>query len=327
VPWVGLTAVTIFAGAALQFDYFKSIGHVPFDLAALTSLAISTFAAALLMLVVSAACLVFPALVERFHASGVGKTSLKELDVLASQLLGASIFFSWSAYDGWSDCGSWPGYAFVAMPMVLASFTYLSYRHVKSEGLRLYADRIWRSVLVGASSLLPFLALIPLIKILGERVGNVHLLVLSIWILLLALNAQIASLGQGDIMAVGLMAAVLLFVALPLGLDRTSQVSGAVAENIGIKSDGQIVLLVSRPTCDLLQAARQAADLDRSSYVCSDNGANAVTAQVLSNVGSRWVLGLTTDDDQTRVVRVTVPSEGIQVLIKPNAPSSRACPA
>src|SRR5262245_18852561 len=63
IPWIQLTALAVLCGAALQFHYFKSIGHVPSELGALTALAVSTSAAVLVLLLSAAFFLAAPALV------------------------------------------------------------------------------------------------------------------------------------------------------------------------------------------------------------------------------------------------------------------------
>jgi hypothetical protein len=322
VPWVGVTAVAALSGAALQFQYFSSIGHVPSDLGALTSLAISTSIAAVVMLLVVGIALVLPTVVARMYLDGGPTrraTAFKPLEVLSAQVMGVGLFFVHTGYEKATDCGvPLPAYSYVAAFCAILGTAHLVHAGWRgpASSFSISISRLWHTILIGVAALVPFFALLPLQGIVTAEWADLSVLLLSMWLLLLAANAAITRTDPavGGVVISGLGAAIMLYVAAPLAFDKTATVSAVVAEAIGVRSQGQVTLLLSQRACELVRAAKEHSNRrGEAPTECTDSEANVALGLVLSNVGSRWVLGIGGRAPQYDELRVTVPADGVHL--------------
>jgi hypothetical protein len=334
VPWIGLTTVSALAGAAVLFTYFKSIGHVPSDLAALTSLAVSTSAAALVMLFATALFFSLPLIAARVYSSehdSAARTPFSPTELLSAQAAGVGLLLVSAAYDTATECNAPLGPSFyigTVIAMVGVARTVFVYAQKTLCGSRV--TRLVHSSFIAVAAMAPLIALLPLRHLAAAEWLDPGLFMLSAWLLILTLNAA-ALHAQTPVMHGGIAAAalaVVLYVAVPLALNRSSDVSAFVAEAVGLKSEGTVTVLLSQKACLLMQAARAQASA-AAAMTCDKSDGNAQEVAILSNVGSRWVLGLPTTGSQRSAahVRITIPSDEINVMShhSENAEKRKSC--
>lgn len=323
VPWVGVTAITALFGAALQFQYFSSIGHVPSDLGALTSLAVSTSIAAVLMLLIAGIAVVMPTVIARMYLdAGSTRTAMafQPLEVFSAQVTGVGLFFLQTSYEKSIDCNTLlPAYSYLAAFLATLGAAYLVHASWREPVLASRIARLWYSILIGFAAFAPFLALLPLQGIVDAQWADLSVLLLSMWLLLMAANAAITrpDSALGGVVIAGLVVAAMLYVLMPVAFHKTGTMSAAVAEMIGVRSQGQVTLLLSKKACELVRAAKEhSGRTGEAPAACADSEANVVSGLVLSNVGSRWVLGLGSRAPLYDELRVTVPADDVHLATK-----------
>jgi hypothetical protein len=249
-------------------------------------------------------------------------------EVLSAEMMGFGALIALSLFDRAQQCGSsLSPYFYGSLFVVAAAVAHTCAIYVKSElrGLRL--RRAWYTLMLVVISIAPFLALIPLQGVLASDSIDAPLLVMAVWLLLTAGNANMlrGPISAGAVLATAIAVVLLLYVALPLGLERSSKTASLVAETLGIKSADAVRLLLSRKACLVVQAA--ASELPSGEPIaCDKEEGNFARAVVLSNVGARWVLALPQGGHQSHLSlpRVTVPGDAVQVFDKgPDRPGMR----
>lgn len=327
VPWVGVTAVGVLAGAAVQFEYFKSVGHVPLDAGTLTSIAITTAVASVVLLATAALLLAWPALAARMYTLGTEKSSGPEfgyVELISTQLVGAGLLLSYIIYSHAEECGQRVGWHFYP-PLIIAlagaAHIVFLYTRMRIRGSRL--NRMLSTVFIGLGSLGLFLVVIQLLEILDVSPASTLGVLLCLWTIFVALNAAFmrADMSPRAILVSSFFISVLLFVVLPFGVERSAEASAGVAEFIGVRTKGPVTLLLDEQSCSLVQAATTPA----SAGSCTSSKANRVEARVLSNVGTRWVIEPVGPSAGQRV-RVSIPADSAQVVTRPKL-EERNCKA
>jgi len=332
IPWLAITTLAIIGGSALQFAYFKSIGHVPSDLGALTSLSVATAGIALATVVVLAAFLVLPSIVARSYAAdgSIERQPIGAHELLSAQSMAVGIFMAEIVYDHASQCDKSVGFTFYAsVALGAAGGCYLLWSLVRPEHKGMRGSRAWQLVVCGLAALTPLVAVIPIGQFLSDRI-NREILILSVWVMMLAINALTvhSRLSFPDIAVGAAMLVVLLYVALPMGTNKVSTVTFNIAELVGVKSEVPVTVLLSKQACLLFDTAAQSA-ANRKPTGCEREHDNVRTAVIWSNVGSRWVLSNpSASHGATPFTRVTLPAEGVHVVhqLRSSSPTSQCTP-
>lgn len=332
IPWGSLTAIAIVSGAALQFAYFRSIQYAPTDYLAITSVAAATAAAALTMAVGIGTLISFPAIVARAYddESSSNHQLFTPTEVLCAQTSVAAFIVAYYGYENARDCGTSVGtFVFVAAIISFISLICVVDQAATTDARRRSLARFAHLSAVGLMGLTPILALIPLFRMIKGGWLDGSWFLLSMWLLLMTFNAWTMNTRAklGGLLLAGGVLAVFLYAVLPIALDKSNDSLAAVAEFMGVRSEGSVTLLLTEQGCKVASAATNS-----PSNGCSATEPNAREATVLSNIGSRWVLALRQqgqangkDDSQSEVIQVTLPADNIQVVMR--RPTSKTRPS
>lgn len=314
--------MAVLVGSGVQFLYFKSIGHVPSDLAALTTLAISTTAAAALSLFALAFLIALPSIVARMYVEDASTTTtpFALLEVVCAQVVALCIVLVWGGAAHASDCQSpLTALTYGSLVVGLASLGYMARIYARKPIRGPVYLRAWYSFLIILLSVPPLSVLLVLMRVLDGS-WEADLAFFSLWLLATALNAGMATsrATQGTVFMAWFAVTCCLFVVLPLGFGKSDRLGASLAEGLGVRSESAVDLLLPEKACLVVQAAQL--QVGGSAISCKLQEGNPVRAQILSNVGSRWVLALDAKssnpgaESAKREVKVTVPADGIQLF-------------
>jgi hypothetical protein len=331
IPWGSLTAIAIVSGAALQFAYYRSIQYAPTDFLAITSLAAATAAAALLMAVGIGMLIAFPSIATRIYEEEQGSENplFTPTELVCVQIAAAAFVVTYFGYENAADCqtevGNWvfasAGIGFIGLIATIDQVL------IAARG-RAGMTRFGCLSFVGLMGFAPVLALLPLVRMIKGPWLDSSLFLFSMWLLLMIFNAWMTSTRAkaGGMLLAGGALAVVLYVLLPISLDKTEGSLAAVAKFMGVRSEGPVTLLLAEQGCKLVAAATKS-----HSTGCSSSEPNAVEATVLSNIGSRWVLALRLNTlasgkgvTSIEEIHVTVPADGVQVVTRKTPTRPRA---
>lgn len=324
IPWVSLTAFSTVLGGAVLFLYFRSIGHFPSDLSALFGLGITTAIVSMALLACFAFVLFSPTWLYQHGLAdsdpAFQSISRKRVSVaLAGLQFGVfGVFLLYFAYQQficnrssicWAIAGGvlciWGGCSLVQtirIPMELG-------------------QRVWSgvcAVLIGSCGLVPIVVLLPLQQALAPTGFLAVLIFFGLFAVIVFLNAFAAPTLVGrKAAAFSLFVAMYLLMVAPLLGANPVFFPTLVAGALGVREAAPQELRIPQKTCQLLLSA--AGPNPPSSLQCTAGDWGAVTAQVLSNVGDRWLVQIirkevATGDEDVPYLRVTIPKDGIQVI-------------
>jgi len=323
IPWVSLTAVSTLSGVMILFLYFRSIDYFPSDFSALIGLGAATSIGAITVIGVLSVTLIAPAALYR-HYSGADyppdvRVSFKELDLIALQFGGMGGILSWIAYVGYRDCENllW-GYAVVGVTLVsigVVTTVRVTFPKGSFESRRL---RVWASLTLMISGLMPLYVVILLRDLFTASEVNFDILLFALWALAIIGNAKGGTkLRIGGIASISIFLVVLVFVLFPVAAtDRPSFFSSMVAQELGVRSNGEVKLHVSKKSCELIAAIHKK-NKAKTIINCVEDEWNEVSAVVLSNIGERWLLEFHPPDAKSGL-RVLLPRADLQALIPSN---------
>ena len=341
-PWVGIGAVLTALGAALLFVYFLSINYVPVDVPAILALSAAVAALALGFILWLMLCLIAPRW--GYQSSGLASSEkqatqsdgLWDIDCLLLwlQLVGLGALIMLFGYRLWARCVvGWGSFTLVGGLFLVAGLTgwFCVDRRVRISGAG-RVKRIWEGVWVAFWSCFPFIALL-MFLIARQGVEWWHLgFLLAVWLFVVWVNALLTrALPVWALAFVALMLMPALLWSVPVLFGKPTLFVERVAELAGIRSREAETFRVPKSTCTLIQSAlprdQTSADLD-----CSGVGDwGSVKAQVLSSIGSRWLIEVAVSplrgEEVGEMLRLTVPGEGVHLVrrIVPRSEVAAVC--
>jgi hypothetical protein len=324
LPWVGFGAIGTGIGVALLYFYFESIDFVPADIPSIlsASLLVAMLAFAFYMWVV--ASLIAPLWSYRhsklqFATHVIDKsTGLSDALALPSlQFLGVGSLLLLAGVGLWLKCSSLADVLLmVGVGLALLGALGWAWSEYMAAGWRAsWLGRLPAVAWVCFSSALPvsvlLVFLVPsqgaewwhlgvvVVLWLGVVLGSIFLDRIPVW---------------GAAFVVTAMSPFITFlVPALLGLPFLFPIK--VAELTGIRTEHPIELRVPKSTCDLIQSALDSRPGGRS-VNCVGGDWNKVHAQVLSNLGDRWLIELQPDGASLGggkvPLRLTIPGDGVQ---------------
>lgn len=336
IPWVSLGAIGTGLGIALLHFYFQSIDFVPADIAAIlsASLFVALLAGALCLGVW--VCLIFPLWTYRETGLHEPAEAWRVSGLWALQLLGAGAFLLFVGYRLWRYCmheaalyGVVPGAALTLLGVV----GWIFYERRRMPHTQSMILRCLSAAAVCFASMLPFFALWSFL--MPNQGSNwFHIAVFfGVWLVAVAGSStflRTVPLWGCAIIVVACMP--MLMISIPIFQGQASLLPTRVAELAGIRTKKVGELRVPRDTCLLVQSAVGPAKTSKP-VSCEGGEWGTVHAQVLSNVGDRWLIELKLEGDMPQqkhsALRLTIPGEGVQtvlpVVVPKQAPES--CPA
>lgn len=322
IPWVGFGAIGSGIGVALLSFYFKSIDFVPPDIPSVLGASVFVAMMAVAFSVLVVASLVAPLWAYReggmdaYGADDKGVRTAAALTLPALQFLGAGAFLLIIGIRQWWKCEPslhvwlWSG-ATLGVPGAVvwlwSEFRMKSFR--PSWGRRL-ASAAW----VCVSGTLPLFALW-LLLMPSQGADGWHLGALFVaWLLVAVGSAFLVRLP----LPVSAVLAILFFpvfaFSIPMLAGAPSLFPTQVAELAGIRSERAMELRVPRSTCLLIESAMGT----NSGLNCDEREWITVHAQVLSNLGARWLIHIplkaANGSYPDGYIRLTVPGEGIHLV-------------
>jgi hypothetical protein len=339
IPWVACGAMGTGAGIALLYFYFASIDFVPPDIPSIlsASLLMALLAFALYMWVV--VCLVAPlaayqamGLEARNEKHGKSKKQWLVSGLWALQFIGVSGLLLFIGIPMWRKCVPLSGY-FLALGVAFALLGLIGWiqHELKAVDHRhAWKKRLGSALLVCGVATLPFIALLQLL-ILNRGADWPHLgAFFAVWLFVVAGSALLNRIPVWGCALLLTCLSPILVYSVPGLLGHPAFFPTKVAELAGIRAERTAELRVPRSTCDLIQSALGASQTVKP-VTCVGVEWGIVHAQVLSNLGDRWLIELKLADAQplgrNGALRLTIPGEGVQTLQLIVAPTTSAgCP-
>jgi hypothetical protein len=341
IPWISLTAISTLAGVLILFAYFRSIDHFPSDFSAVIGLGAAAAACAVGFLIAISLSLFGPTFVYHNSSLVVNKTdSSKNKNALENELIflqlgGVGALSLYMAYPEFRDCGEILN-AWILVGGVLVLIGLFAFGKVVSQGQTWGErfDRGWSCFLIAFMAITPLFFLAVFLQNFKSNYVNSFMLLLCFWTVIIAVNSVAATrLASAKPLAfiLSFVTAAYLVFLVPLATSNPSFFPAMVAGYLGVREADFQTLQVPIKTCNLITGSistgSQANDL-----VCSSGDWGQVKAQVLSNVGERWLIEIATENIQTKQaskLRLTVPRAEIQTVksikLKPKDEKPTVC--
>lgn len=336
IPWVAFGAISTGLGVALLYFYFESIDFVPADIPAIlsASLFVALLAAAFYLYTVGSLLLPLWA----YREAGLDdQTEIRRPSSLwALQVAGTGAFLLFIGYQMWRDCK--PSAEYLAIPgtvlLLVGGIGWLWYDRKRAGHQYPWWRRQLSAMNVCFFGTFPFLALFSLLYPM-QGAGWEHLGVLvAVWLLVvLGSSTLFLKIPLWGCVLLVMVVTPLFMVPIPGMLGRASHLPELVAEMAGIRAKQANELRVPAKTCELIQSALGAA-MSVEPVTCNEGGGwGSVHAQVLSNLGDRWLIELplagTQPQGRNGAIRITIPGEGVhtvrQIAVLPAAENATGC--
>lgn len=302
---------------------------MPSDFSALFTLGITTSIVSIFLLLGFAFVLFAPTWVYQHGLSDsdpefkrVNRTRAS-FDLAGLQFGAIGIFFLSIAYDEKICNGSptlWLAFGLVFVGWGICSLT--RFTRIPTG----YKKRMWSFVcalIIGLCGLVPIAALIPIQLVLIPDGEAAALALIGLFVFVILFNAFVAPTPSGRTAgAFALAFTMYLLVVLPLIGSNPILFPTLVAQALGIRESAIQDLRLPKRTCQLILATIKYKSFDN--IRCQSDEWNEVKAQVLSNVGERWVIEIRQEgeaiDGEVVKLRITIPREGVQVVREIRSP-------
>lgn len=320
VPWVAFGAISTGLGVALLYFYFRSIDFVPADIPAIlsASLFVAMLAAAFYLYTVG--LLVLPLWAYREAGLDDQTDDRRPSSLWALQMAGTGAFLLFVAYQMWRDCKlSSEQVATPGVVLLLLGVAGWLWHDRKKQHRHPWWRRQLSALGVCFFGIFPFLALLSVL-FPTQGVGWWHLgALVVVWVLVVfGTSTLFHKIPLWGCVLLVMVLTPLFMVSIPGVLGRASQLPNLVAEMAGIRAKQVNELRVPANTCELIQSALAAATSVKPVTCNSGGGWGTVHAQVLSNLGDRWLIELPTSTGSSQgrngAVRITIPGEGAHVV-------------
>lgn len=323
IPWGSLAALSAMVGGIVLFLYFRSIGYVPTDLSALFGLGITSSIVSLALLVGFAFVLFAPTWMYQ-HGLMEIDTSFKQasrmrvsVDLAGLQFGALGVWLLKVAYNEFICNGSPIGWLIVGAVFFVWGIYSLSRLTKIPNGFRRRLWSFWYAILIGFCGVVPIVALLPIQLALAPSGDSAVWVLLGLFVLVISFNAFVApAFGSRTAGVFALAFAFYLLIVVPLVGGNPVFFPTLVAQVLGVREAEIQELHVPQKTCQLLLSTIESS---ASQIVkCSAGDWGVVKAQVLSNVGERWLIEIRKEDTnvggEANYLRVTIPQDGVQTI-------------
>ena len=329
VPWVSFTALSTAWGGALLFIYFHSIGYVPSDLSALFGLGVTTAVMSIGLLAFFAFSLFSPTWIYQIGLADL-KPAFQSINRkhLAIALAGLQFgclggFLLHFAYQQF-NCNNLDVFWVVVGGLLsiwgLSSLAYVIFIPADLK------KRIWCgfcAILIGGCGTVSIVVLRPLQLALAPTGFLADLIFFGLFAVIVFFNAIAAlALVRMKVAVFSLFVTVYLLLILPLWGSNPVFFPTIVAGVLGVRESKPQELHIPQKTCQLLLSVVDPNSSLPLALKCPAGDWGVVTAQVLSNVGDRWLVQVARqkdkaaaiDEEEALQLRITIPKEGVQII-------------
>lgn len=330
IPWVACGAMGTGAGIALLYFYFASIDVVPADIPSIlsASLLMAMLAFAFYMWVV--VCLIAPLAGYRaldLHVEeGEGNKQAEKpgqagtSGLWALQLIGVGGLLLLISVPKMIRCAPYVEHLLIAGTLFacVGAFGWWRNESTNAGRRRSWKKRMGLALLVSVAGALPFVVLTQLLS--SHRGADwPHLVAfLSIWLTVVAVSAFLDRIPVWGCALMLTMLCPILMYSIPGLLGFPAFFPTTIAQLSGIRAEAPSELRVPYSTCRLIESAIGDSKTVKPVNCRSDNEWGTVHAQVLSNLGGRWLIEVQLDGPQPKgrngAVRVTIPGEGVHTV-------------
>ncbi len=338
IPWVACGAMGTGAGIALLYFYFASIDFVPADIPSIlsASLLMAMLALAFYMWVV--VCLLAPLAAYRAMDLHVDENledkasqapkSVGTSAVWALQLVGVGGLLLFISVPEVVRCVPLFEYLLIAGAVFtcVGVFGWWRNERTKAGYRQAWKKRLGLALVVSVAGALPFIVLTQLV-ISNLGADWPHLVAfLAVWLTVVAVSAFVDRIPVwGCALMLTILCPILVY-SLPGLLGFPAFFPTKVAQLAGIRAEKPAELRVPISTCKLIASAVGTSKVMKPVSCEADADWGAVHAQVLSNLGERWLIEVQLDGPQPKgrngAVRVTIPGEGVHTVRQMPAQSS-----
>lgn len=303
IPLALLSAIAAAIGNVVLFQYFKNTGYTPDDTSAWLALGLAISFASLLVTICLGILGLLPAIAVHFLKLQVSKNHMLLLQSIAVAAMGGYLFPAFNLLSG--------AIAGVALHKVVD--TILSQSAVPSKQ-------------VGAVIAVPFFTMFLLLSGLSITIfsedtaapGWIGLLVLTIaTVPLMFINAAVVA--EKNVVG-GLIVVVILIPTILNQFAPNGTFPKWAATAFGVRIAGVSDLMVSKGTCDLINAASTLRSANTETVRCIESG-NHLKADVRVRVGKTWLVCVRTLNGVPiePVFSLTIPAAGTEQMIQKNA--------
>jgi hypothetical protein len=256
-------------------------------------------------------------LAEKTPISKEEKTS-RMSELVCLQLGGLGVLSLYIAYPKFRDCGDLiNGWTLVGGVLVL--FGLFAFIKVVLQGATWHErlERSWNCFLIGFMAVTPLLIFVLLLQQFKSSYVDGFLFLMSSWLFVILINSAIATKLEGyKSLAFALVITTYLVVLVSVVSNSPSFLPTMVAEYLGVRGADLQTLRIPSKTCDLISGSL-GVDNKSTDLVCTSGDWGQVKAQVLSNVGERWLIEMPLENIQTKhatTLRLTIPRADIQTV-------------
>ncbi len=337
VPWAALGALATGSGVALLTVYFHAMGFVPADIPAILGASVFVAMAALALFAWVLMSLAAPLWAHQAGQLAItqdmanGRVDIAGFWGLPSlQALGVGLFFLWLGGQSTLECLSSAG-PLAGVGAVLAFSGALAWYWCESQVRVDRRTRLKRLLSAGGVCLVSVLPVSALLILFwpanGAGWGHVAVMAAA-WVIMVGAAAAVRHVPAWASALCITAIFPALAISLPLFLGSPLNFPNKVAELVGLRTARAVELRVPATTCRLIKSAHDA-HFSPQTLLCEEGEWHPVQAQVLVNLGPRWLieLPLASGRDQAAGtgLRVTVPAEGIQIVQRPASSPAASC--
>ncbi len=321
IPWVTLGAVGTGCGLALLYFYFRSIEFVPADIPAMLSASLFVGLLAAALCLYTAGSLFAPLWAYREAGLDDQTDSNRPSSLWTLQLVGVGAFLLFVGYRLWRDCKNDPEFVLVpgAVFVLIGGLGWAWYQIKQTAHQHPWWRRQLSAINVCFFGVFPFLALFSVLyPSQGADGWHVGVFVVAWLMVVLATSLLFHRMPLWGCALMLMFLMPLLMISLPGLQGRISYLPTVVAEMAGIRAKQVNELRVSKGTCHLIRSALTSASAAKPVNCSEDADWGTVHAQVLSNLGERWLIEVQLDGTQPKgrngAVRITIPGEGVHTV-------------
>ncbi len=317
IPWVGIGAIGTGLGVLLLVAYFKAIGFVPPDVPSIIGASVFVAMLAVVFSAMVVGGVVIPAWAYQEgqlpHPPGAGAQRIPfahRLGLPALQVIGVGALISYLGVREWMRCGAYANW-YLSIGVAFASvgtgiWVWLEFKRIAAP--RPWLKRSGNAAWVALLGALP-LGVLMLLLLPGQNIGWSHLIVvIFVWGVVVATSALLDRFPVWGSALIATLCFPLVAFSLPALFGDASLYVRQVAEIAGIRSARPVELRVPVTTCRLIQSALASAE-PRQPVDCDHPEWGSAHAQVLSNLGARWLVEVPLREG---ALRLTIPADGVQ---------------
>lgn len=329
IPWVTLGAIGTGCGLSLLYFYFRSIEFVPADIPAMLSASLFVGLLAAALCLYTTGSLLAPLWAYRDAGLDDQTDDRKPSSLWALQVMGVGAFLLFIGYRLWRDCKEHPEYVSIpgAAFLLIGGLAWAWYQNKPVQHRHPWWRRQLSAIGVCFFGVFPFFALFTVLYPLqGADWWHVGVFVVVWLVVVLATSLLFHKIPLWGCALLVMFVTPLFMVSLPGLQGRISYLPTVVAEMAGIRAKQVNELRVPESTCRLIQSALTSVAVAKPVSCNEDAVWGTVHAQVLSNLGERWLIEVQLDGPQPKgrngAVRVTIPGEGVHTVRQMPAQSS-----